>query len=158
MRRVAVIPNDYPDRKALILAAQSLTGVDTTFYDDPGKPPITRATTTEYNKPTRKDREAVARMRRTGITKADLEYEKRLGYSNGWNSGFFFSTCYAALAIVLHEKGADAILIENTIERLEELRYEEITAHDILMHCVNETGVDVSNLVTSFARADNTTK
>lgn len=158
VRRVAAIPNDFPDRNTLLRAAHGMTGVNMTFYDDPGKPPITRATTTEYSKPTRKDREAVARMRRTGITKTDLEYEKRLGYSNGWNSGFFFSTCYAALAIALHEKGADAILIEKNIERLEDLRYEEITAHDILMRCVNETGVDVSNLATTSARADNTTK
>ena len=158
VRRVAAIPNDYPDRKAIILAAQSLTGVDTTIYDDPGKPPVTRATTTEYCKPTRKDREAVVRMRRTGITKADLEYEKRLGYSNGWNSGFFFSICYAALAIALHEKGTDALLIEKTVDRIQELRYEEITAHDILLRCINETGVDVSNLATASARADNSTR
>ena len=158
VRRVAAIPNDYSDRKDLIQAAQGLTGVNTTIYDDPGKPPITRATTAEYSKPTRKDREAVARMRRTGITKADLDYEKRLGYSNGWNSGFFFSTCYAALAIAMYEKGADAILIEKNIERIEELRYEEITAHDILMRCVNETGVDVSNLATTSARYEITTQ
>ena len=158
VRRVAAIPNEYSDRNILIQVAQGLTGVDTRFYDNPGKPPVTRATTTEYSKPTRKDQEAVVRMRRTGITTADLEYEKRLGYSNGWNTGFFFSTCYAALAIALHEKGTDALLIEKTVDRIQELRYEEITAHDILLRCINETGVDVSNLATASARADNSTR
>ena len=78
--------------------------------------------------------------------KALEEYERKLGYSNGWNTGFYFSACYAAVALALAEfnhAGEAAAFID----RLEELRYEEITAQDIVDRAGNEAGVDVSGMV-----------
>lgn len=86
-------------------------------------------------------------MRKTGITEADLEYERNLGYRNGWNSGFSFSVCYGAAALVLHRSyGWKAVEIKRFIERVNDLRYEEITDMDILERARNEAGVDVSGL------------
>ena len=130
----------------LIRKALEVVGIDTTEYDDEGKPPQQRAMMTAQTRSTRKDREAVARMKESGITQEDLEYEHKLGYSNGWNTGCYFSACYAAVALALaefnHAREAAAF-----IDRLEELRYEEITAQDIVDRAGNEAGVDVSGMV-----------
>lgn len=145
VRRIAAIPDEIADRTELVRKALDTIGLDTTEYDDNGQPPQYRAMITAKTRATRKDRKAVARMKESGITQDDLEYEKRLGYSNGWNSGFYFSACYAAVALALaefdHRGEARAF-----IDRLEELRYEEITAQDIMDRAVNETGVDVSGV------------
>lgn len=47
----------------------------------------------------RKDRVAVERMRRSGITPKDLEYETRIGYNNGWNADVGMSICYGCAAL-----------------------------------------------------------
>lgn len=146
VQRLAAIPEDEHDRTALLQKALECTGIDTSIYDDEGQEPNLRALSTGSSHSTRKDREAVARMKRTGITKADLEYERQLGYSNGWNSGFYFSACYATVAIALAEQGHGA-QAETLIERLEELRYEEITTTDIIERAKAETGVDVSGMI-----------
>lgn len=145
VKRVATIPDEICDRKELVRKAMETVGIDTTEYDD-GKPPQQRAMMTAQTRSTRKDREAVARMKESGITQEDLEYERKLGYSNGWNTGFYFSACYAAVALALAEfnhAGEAAAFID----RLEELRYEEITAQDIVDRAGNEAGVDVSGMV-----------
>ena len=88
-------------------------------------------------------------LKRTGITSSDLEYERQLGYRNGWNSGFNFSICYGAAAIILsrqYKYTSDAV--ERFLERVDELRYEEISTEDILDRARQEAGVDVSGLVT----------
>lgn len=146
VKRVATIPDEICDRAELVRKALKTVGIDTTEYDDEGKPPQQRAMMTAQTRSTRKDREAVARMKESGITQEDLEYERKLGYSNGWNTGFYFSACYAAVALALAEfnhAGEAAAFID----RLEELRYEEITAQDIVDRAGNEAGVDVSGMV-----------
>ena len=79
-----------------------------------------------------------------------MAYERDLGYRNDWNSGFNFSICYGAAAIVLSRQyGWKTEEIEGFIERLEELRYEEISAADIIERAKRDAGVDVSELATS---------
>ena len=146
VKRLARIPDDTPSREELIKKASELTGIDTTPYDDPGQSPTLRAMVGSNSHASKKDRAAVARMKRTGITEADLAYEKRLGYTNGWNSGFYFSACYAATALALYEFGHGDKVIE-FITRLEELRYEEISSADIIDRAIRETGVDVSSMI-----------
>ena len=90
---------------------------------------------------------AVERMKRSGITETDLAYERELGYQHGWNREFFHSACYAAAVLVLKEKYSwlpDRI--EAFVERINDLRYEEISRVDILERAQRETGVDVSEL------------
>jgi hypothetical protein len=86
-------------------------------------------------------------MQRSGITEADLAYERDAGYSNGWNSEFHYNACIAGLGIVLHRLhgfGADAI--ESFVERVEEIIDSEISVADILARCKSDTGVDVSRM------------
>ncbi|MBQ8962870.1 MAG: hypothetical protein IJ089_03600 [Clostridia bacterium] len=73
--RVAAIPEEVKDRAVLIHEAKEKAGVDTTSYDDNGHAPTLRAMMTHESKATRKDKEAVARMKKTGITAGDLEYD-----------------------------------------------------------------------------------
>ena len=99
---------------------------------------------------TKADEKAIARMKRTGITKADLEYERKVGYEAGWNSGFGYSVCYASLALALQRTfGSSAEEIETVFDRIGELEYEEISAADIIERARKEAGVDVSELAKS---------
>ena len=148
VRAVYDMPNEIKDKVSLIQKCRDEVGIDVSPYDEKTIMSSSRATMNPSSRATRKDREAVARMRKTGITEKDLEYEKDLGYKNGWNSGFNFSICYGAAAIVLSRSynwGADEI--EMSLARLEELRHEEITAEDIMERAGEETGVDVRGLV-----------
>ena len=96
---------------------------------------------------TRKDREAVERMKRGGITKKDLDYEKKIGYNNGWNTGAGMSVCYACASLALHRfHGSGKDEIETFLERVQELQDEEISAHDIIERAIRETDVDVSEI------------
>lgn len=147
VKAVFKMPEEMTDRAAVIQKSLEQTGVDVSQYDEEVSRTPSRATMTT-NIASRKDREAVKRMKATGITAADLAYERDLGYRNGWNSGFNFSICYGAAAIILsrqYEFRTDAI--ERFIERLEELRYEEISTENILERARQEAGVDVSGLV-----------
>ena len=86
IQQMCDIAEEYPDRPAIVEKCLAETGIDTALYDEsssftPGRALMTPATAT------RKDREAVERMRKTGITQRDLEYEKKIGYSNGWHTG-----------------------------------------------------------------------
>lgn len=56
----------------------------------------------------KRDQAAINRMQETGITAVDLEYERSVGYKDGRETPFFYSSCYAALGLALHsEKGFD---------------------------------------------------
>ena len=146
VRAVYELPANITDRKEMIQICLDETGIDVGAYDEEASYSPPRATLNSSTA-TRKDREAVARMRKTGITEADLQYERELGYHNGWNSGFSFSVCYGAAALVLHrDYNFTPSEIEMVIERLEELRHEEISAADIIQRAREEVGVDVSEL------------
>jgi hypothetical protein len=85
-------------------------------------------------------------MKKSGITKADLEYEAEIGYQHGRNSELFHSACYAAVVLVLKAVyGWDRDRIERYIDRVNDLRYEEITRKDILERAMKETGIDVDD-------------
>lgn len=140
------IAEEYPDRAAIMKQCLAETGIDTSAFDEaatftPGRASMTMTTAT------RKDREAVERMRRTGITQKDLEYEKRIGYTNGWHTGAGMSVCYACAAISLHRfHGCGKDEIETFLERVVELEDEEISAHDIIERAIRETDVEVSEI------------
>lgn len=148
MKALYKAPGESPDRHELVQRAISLTGVDTSVYDIPGT--VTgfgRSAMSESDHYSRKDYQAAARMQKKGISAKDLEYEKKVGYSNGWHSSFFASACYAGLALTLHAAfHSTASQIEEFIDRVIELGDEEISVADILARCVRETGVDVSRM------------
>ena len=122
-------------RDSIVEMALKRTGVDTGHADSAKQKPVN----------TKKDRKAVERMKKSGITARDLEDERAIGYQNGWATVFYLSACYAAVALTLHEQcGADAQQIESFLERIDELGYEEISRQDILNRCARETGLDVS--------------
>ena len=125
------------DRHSFVQRCLSETGVDTSGMDIvPSKA-----------KSTRKDAAAIERMKRTGITHKDLEYERKTGYHNGWNREFYMSVCYAAVALTLfHKHGASASDIDSFIERIGEITDEEISAVDILDRAKEEVGVDVGGI------------
>ena len=137
---------EYPDRPSIVSQCLAETGVDTAVFDEdssftPGRASMTTATAT------RKDREAVERMRKTGITEKDLEYERKIGYSNGWHTGTGMSACYASAALALHHfHGLGKDDIEAFLERMAELEDEEISAQDIIDRAIRETDVDVSEI------------
>lgn len=136
----------YSDRAVIISNCLAETGIDTSAFDEAstftsGRALMTTATAT------RKDREAVERMRKTGITEKDIEYEKKIGYNNGWNTGAGMSVCYGCAAISLHRfHGCGKDEIETFLERVQELQDEEISAHDIIERAIRETDVDVSEI------------
>lgn len=140
------IAEEYPDRPAIIKQCLAETGIDTSVFDEggiqsPGRAMMTTATAT------RKDREAVERMRKTGITPRDLEYEKKIGYSNGWHTGAGMGACYGCAAISLHRfHSCERDEIEAFIDRVRELEDEEISASDIIARAMEEAGVDVSEI------------
>ena len=146
VRAVYELPANITDRKEMIRKCLDETGIDVGSLDEEASYSPPRAALNSSTA-TRKDREAVARMRKTGITEADLQYERELGYHNGWNSGFSFSECYGAAALVLyHDYNFTPSEIEVFIDRLEELRYEEISAADIIHRAREEAGANVSEL------------
>ena len=148
MRRLAGAPEEADDHATLSRLCLETTGFDATPYDKPGTAsPASRGSVGTRQHVTRKDRTAIARMQKTGITEADLAYERDVGYSNGWNSPFHYSACVAGLALILHRLhgfGADAI--ESFVERVQEITDEEISVADILSRCEKETGTDVSRM------------
>ena len=129
--------NGETDAETIISRCLSETGVDVRGVDTP--PPSVKSIL--------RDKAAVERMKKTGITAADLEKEKQIGYQHGWNKQFRMSVCYASVALELfHEHGVNAGEIEQFLERVSEIMDEEISAADILERCRQETGVDVEGL------------
>ena len=93
---------------------------------------------------------ALERMKKTGITLKDVEYERQVGYDQGWHSPFHLSACYAAAALVLHRQhGCGTGDIDSFLDRVAEICDEEISAADILERCRREAGVDVNDLATA---------
>lgn len=127
----------------IILDCKAETGVDTSTYDiiAPRLPS------------TRKDQEAVERMKQRGITQKDLDYERELGYQNGWHADFYLSACFAGVSLALarfHRFSAEEI--EAFFDRMKELEDEEISAADIIERVKKETGVDVSGIAAMEAK------
>ena len=139
LHAVAVRMGSEESAEDIIRSAENIVNLDLKVYDTPPRP---------ISKGSRKDRAAVERMKRTGITKADLEYEAEIGYQHGRNSEFFHSACYAAVVLVLHDQyGWEIDQIEAFIERVNDLRYEEINRKDILDRAMRETDIDVEEIV-----------
>lgn len=93
--------NDEDGREDLLTRCREQTGIDTTFAGIPAIP----------NRSTRKDREAVNRMMRTGITSRDIELERESGYYYGRNSGFFLSAGYAGIALLLSRPSSSCYVL-----------------------------------------------
>ena len=95
----------------------------------------------------RADERAIRRMKKSGITEADLAYERKVGYDAGWKSGFGYSACYGSLALALKRTfQSSAEEIEDIFDRIGDLEYEEISAADIIKRAKTEAGVDVGDL------------
>ena len=115
----------------------SETSVDVSGFDKP------RAQVTGKREAVK----ALERMKKTGITPKDVEYERKVGYDHGRNSEFHLSACYATAALVLHDqRGWDAGKNESFLDRVAEICDEEISAADILERARQETGADVNDL------------
>ena len=111
------------------------TGVDVSGFDKPHAQIVGK----------REAVKALERMKKTGITQKDVEYERQVGYDHGWNSEFHLSACYAAAALSLAQTTS---VIETFLSCVQEVMDEEISATDILERCRQETGADVSRLAT----------
>ena len=122
----------------IIKKTEGIIDMDLRSFDTPPQP---------ISKGSRRDNSAVERMKRTGITQKDLDYERETGYKHGRNSEFFLSACYAAVVLVLSEYGWSGEAIESFIERVDELKYEEITRADIMERAARETGIDVEGIL-----------
>ena len=150
MRALMLAPGDAKDRFALARKCREETGFDATVYDKDVKiasPTRSRAEMKIGQRVSKRDQAAINRMQETGITAADLEYERSVGYKDGRETPFFYSSCYAALGLALHsEKGFDVEQIESFIERVQEVGDEEISVADILERAEREAGVDVSEM------------
>lgn len=146
IQQMCDVAEEYPDRTVIKKQCFEETAVDTASFDEsstftPGRASMTTATAT------RKDRETVEKMKRSGITEKDLEYEKKIGYSNGWHTGAGMSVCYGCAALALHRfHGLGKDDIEAFLERVAELEDEEISAQDIIDRAIRETDVDVSEI------------
>ena len=139
MKALPKAPEGCKDHAELVKRCIEETGFDPSFADEKKIEP----------RVTRKDRQAVDRMRKTGITKRDLAIEREEGYRDGRNEPFYLSSCYAAVAIVLHRlHHYNAAEIESFLERVAEICDEEISVEDIIERAQQEAGVDVSQMAT----------
>ena len=137
MKALPKAPEGCANHAELVQRCLAETGLDTRYADE--KKPEQRVT--------RRDRQAVDRMRKTGITKRDLAIEREEGYRDGRNEPFYLSSCYAAVAIVLHHlHGYNAAEIESFLERVAEICDEEISVDDIIERARREAHVDVSQM------------
>ncbi|MBQ8962780.1 MAG: hypothetical protein IJ089_14100 [Clostridia bacterium] len=149
MRSLSGAPMEEEDHIALTRLCLEETGFDAGPYDNQndGVGHVSRANTGTHLHASRKDLAAISRMQRSGITEADLAYERETGYSNGWKSDFHYSACIAELGITLHRMhcfGAEDI--ESFVDRIQSITDEEISVADILSRCEAETDVDVSRM------------
>lgn len=135
---LATAPGESKDHRELVEKAKDMTGVDTSYADPPAPKP---------QRTTNRDRQAVERMTRTGITERDLQENREAGYAAGWHSQFFLSSCYASVALVLKSlHGFERGEIEAFLDRISEIQDEEISASDIVERAKKEAGVDVSEI------------
>ena len=137
MKALPKAPEGCKDHKGLVQRCLNETGFDPSFVDE--KKPEPRSS--------RKDQQAVDRMRKTGITERDLEIERQEGYRDGRNEPFYLSSCYAAVGIVLHRlHDYNAAEIESFLDRVAEITDEEISSEDIIERARTEAGVDITGL------------
>lgn len=135
---VAVRMGKEASTEEIIKKTEGIIDMDLRSFDTPPQP---------ISKGSRRDNSAVERMKRTGITQKDLDYERETGYKHGRNSEFFLSACYAAVVLVLSDYGWTNEAIESFIEHVDELKYEEITRADIMERAARETGIDVEGIL-----------
>ena len=137
MKALPKAPEGCKDHAELVKRCIEETGFDPSFADEKKTEP----------RVTRKDRAAVDRMRKTGITQRDVELEREEGYRDGRNEPFYLSSCYAAVAITLHRQhGSNVGDIESFLDRVAEITDEEISVEDIIERARQEAGVDVSQM------------
>lgn len=137
MKALPKAPEECKNHAELVQRCVAVTGFDPSFADE--KKTVPRVT--------RKDRAAVDRMRKTGITQRDVELEREEGYRDGRNEPFYLSSCYAAVALSLHSlHNKDATEIESFLDRVAEITDEEISVEDIIQRARQEAGVDVSEM------------
>ena len=137
MKALPKAPEGCKNHAELVQRCVDETGFDPSFADE--KKAEARVT--------RRDRAAVDRMRKTGITERDLEIEREEGYRDGRNEPFYLSSCYAAVAITLHRQhGSNVGDIESFLDRVAEITDEEISVEDIIERARQEAGVDVSEM------------
>jgi hypothetical protein len=144
MKALPHAPEGCENHAELVQRCVEETGFDPSFADE--KKAEARVT--------RRDRAAVDRMRKTGITERDLEIEREEGYRDGRNEPFYLSSCYASVAITLkREQGCDAAEIESFLDRVAEICDEEISVEDIVERARKEAGVDITGLAGFIASA-----
>ena len=137
MKALPKAPEGCANHAELVQRCVDETGFDPSFADE--KKAEARVT--------RRDRAAVGRMRKTGITQRDLAIEREEGYRDGRNEPFYLSSCYAAVALVLHDQhGCGPEEIESFLNRVAEICDEEISVEDIVARARREAGVDVSEM------------
>ena len=137
MKALPKAPEECKNHAELVQRCVDETGFDPSFADE--KKAEARVT--------RRDRAAVDRMRKTGITERDLAIEREEGYRDGRNEPFYLSSCYAAVALVLHDQhGCGPEEIESFLDRVAEITDEEISVDDIIERARQEAGVDVSEM------------
>ena len=95
LHATAVRMGEEKSTEQVVRKAEQIVEIKLRSFDTPPRP---------VSKGNRKDRAAVERMKRSGITEIDLAYERELGYQHGWNREFFHSACYTAAVLVLKEK------------------------------------------------------
>ena len=140
--------NDANSRDSVVRECLEKVGIDVSYADIPAAP----------DKSTRKDRQAIDRMMKSGITERDIERERESGYYYGRNSGFYLSAGYAGVALLLAtsfpggvddgaaqpQQGLSTAEIEAFLERMDEISREEISVADILERAKAEAGIDAS--------------
>lgn len=138
IRALATAPGETRDHRELVEKCIRETGVDTSYAD---------STVSKPQRSTKKDRQDIERMTRTGITERDLKDNREAGYAAGRHSQFFLSSCYASVVLVLKSlHGFERGEIEAFLDRITEIQDEEISAVDIIERAKEEAGVDVSEI------------
>ena len=151
--KVESMMNDENGREDLLQRCLQATGIDTTYADIAAVP----------DRSTRKDRQAIDRMMKTGITARDIERERESGYYYGRNSGFYLSAGYAGVALLLSSPCPDAPVSSDAanvigglqhdeiaafLDHIDEISAEEISVADILERAKKEAGIDASAVAT----------
>ena len=165
MKALFSAPGDAADRNELLTRAQAVTGVDIGELSrivhlgwvegDSSSTPSGRPNIATNTRTSKADLAAIARMRKSGITEADIEYEHQVGYNNGRKSPFYYDSCLSALALAMKNIfNSDGEQIEKLISRIEEICDEEICTADILDRCAREACVDVSQLAKTTSEAE----
>lgn len=87
---------------------------------------------------------------KNGITEADLKAEYQRGYASARKDlvDFAMSSFYASIAIALHRRhGFDEDQITDVLDDVQQIMTEEITVHDLVNRCREETGLEIVQAV-----------